>query len=518
LLTSVAVLLLIACANVGNLLLVRAAGRQREAALRLALGAGHARLIRQAITESLVLSTIGGAVGLALGWLGTRALVALQPAKLLPVREFGMDPTVAAYIAAITIGAGLVFGIAPALWARHRDPSWSRSAVRWRDSLVVVEVALAMVMTMSAGLVLRSFWRMANVDPGFDSRNVVILGLNGNKAGDPIGFFDQFVERARALPGVVAVARAGVAPLDGQYAWSSDFTIRGRTAKASGVELPHFSVSPEYFSLLHVPLRRGRLLGASDRKDTPPTVLINEAFARTYFADDDPIGQELCFEKAPLPTCTWYSVVGVVGDMHDTALDKAPRPAVFRSTLQERLTAGPVLIKGTGDPLALVPSLRKIVRELQPDLPISSVRTLEDLRARSLAKTRFFATLLVTFSIVGVVLAIVGVYGVVAQLARARTREMGIRIALGARAAQVTSLLVGHGLRLTIVGLVVGTSAALVSTRAIQTLLFDVAPNDPLTVVGVATLLAAASVAAALIPAARASRTDPAQVLRNDNG
>jgi len=529
LLTAVGVLLLIACANVGNLLLVRAAGRQREAALRLALGAGHARLIRHAITESLMLSAIGGSVGLALGWVGTRALVALQPAKLLPVREFGVDSTVTVFVAAITIGAGLVFGIAPALWTRHRDPSealkdgtrggtWSRGVTRWRDSLVIVEVALAMVMTMSAGLLVRSFWRMANVDPGFDAKNVVILGMNGHKAGDPIAFFDQFLSRARTIPGVVGAARAGIAPLDGQYAVTTDFTIRGRGTRQleGGLEVPHFSVSPEYFALLHVPLRRGRFFDANDRKDTPPTSLINETFARTYFAGEDPVGQELCFEKTVSPSCVWYRIVGVVGDIHDIALNRAPRPAIFQSTLQSRLSAGPVFVRTIGDPLAVIPSLRNVVRELEPDLPMSSVRTLEELRLRSLERTRFFATLLGIFAIVGLVLAIVGVHGVVAQLARARTREMGIRIALGARASHVTSLLVNHGLRLTIVGLVAGTSAALIATRAIQTLLFDVAPNDPMTLVGVAILLTAASITAALIPAAKASRADPAQILRSD--
>ena len=299
---------------------------------------------------------------------------------------------------------------------------------------------------------------------------------------------------------------------------TTDFTIRGRGTRQleGGLEVPHFSVSPEYFALLHVPLRRGRFFDANDRKDTPPTSLINETFARTYFAGEDPVGQELCFEKTVSPSCVWYRIVGVVGDIHDIALNRAPRPAIFQSTLQSRLSAGPVFVRTIGDPLAVIPSLRNVVRELEPDLPMSSVRTLEELRLRSLERTRFFATLLGIFAIVGLVLAIVGVHGVVAQLARARTREMGIRIALGARASHVTSLLVNHGLRLTIVGLVAGTSAALIATRAIQTLLFDVAPNDPMTLVGVAILLTAASITAALIPAAKASRADPAQILRSD--
>jgi putative ABC transport system permease protein len=315
---------------------------------------------------------------------------------------------------------------------------------------------------------------------------------------------------------VTAVALAGISPLDGEHAWTTDFTVRGRSTTASGVELPVFSASPDYFALLRIPLRRGRLFDAGDRKDTPPTVLINESFERKFFAGENPIGQEICFEKTPSANCAWRRIVGVVGDIHDISLDRAPRPAVFQSTLQERLTAGPVFVKTSGDPLVVLPALRAIVRALQPDLPISSVRTLEGLRLRSLERTRFFATLLGVFSIVGLVLAIVGVYGVVAQLARARTREMGIRIALGAQASQIMSLLVSHGLRLTITGLVIGTTTALIAARAIQTLLFDVAPNDPTTLIGVAMLLAAASIAASFLPATRASRTDPAQVLRND--
>jgi putative ABC transport system permease protein len=345
---------------------------------------------------------------------------------------------------------------------------------------------------------------------------VVLVSINANALGDPGAFFDRVIARARAIPGVTNAAQAGIAPLDGEYAWTSDFTIRGRPPGEYGVELPHFSVSPEYFATLRVPLRRGRLFGADDRKDTPRVVLINETFARTYFAGRDPIGQSLCFEKTPSPACAWQTIIGVVADLHETSLEKSPRPAVFGSTLQEAFTAGGIMLRTTGDPMLVVPPLRAIIRELAPDLPVSSVRTLDALRARSLARTRFFATVLGVFAVVGLTLATVGVYGVVAQLARARTREMGIRIALGAQSSQVMSLLVAHGLRLTIIGLVIGGAIALVATRAMAALLFGVAPNDPLTLAVVAVVLMGASVVASWIPALRASRGDPMLSLRMD--
>lgn len=525
LLASVAILLLIACANVGNLLLIQATGRQREVALRLALGAGRGRVVRQAVTESLVLSLIGGACGLALGWAGTRGLVALQPKGLLPVHTFGVDRAVMLYVAIITTAAGLLFGVAPALWTRDRDPAEAlkggsrggtegRTVKRWGNALVIGEVALALLMTTGAGLLLRSFWQITRVDPGYDSHGVLAVNANAYAvASDPSAFYDQLMARARAIPGVTQVA-AGSVPLGMQNAARSDFIARGRAPNGYETELLHFYVSPNYFETMRVPLRRGRLFTDDDRKGAPLVIVINETLAKDYFAREDPIGQAVCFDKVAGPKCKWYTVIGVVADVHDATLENAPRITVFESTRQSGIR-GSYLLRTAGDPASLAAPVRAIARDLEPRVWVSA-RTADETRQQSLARPRFFAALLLLFSTVGLVLSVVGVYALLAQLARNRTREMGIRVALGAQSSQVRWLVVRHGLRLTAVGLTAGGVIALFATRVMTTLLFGVAPNDPPTFVGVALLLAGTSLLASWIPAVRASRANPVDALRAD--
>jgi putative ABC transport system permease protein len=532
LLGSVAILMLIACANVGNLMLVRATARERELALRLALGAGRLRLVRQAIAESLAVSVAGSLVGFLLGWIGTDVLVALQPDRLLPVSSFGVDLTVTAYVGVITVLSAMLFAVAPALWMRHRDPAdalkdnargstGGRRIRAWGDALVIAEVGLALMLTTGAGLLSRSFWQLTRVDPGFDSHGVLAATINAYGSGsgmraDYTAFFAELMARARRLPGVTAIAQAGVSPLNGTYAWSSDFIGRGRPANEFGVDLPHFYVSPSYFAALRIPLTRGRLFDANDRDGSTPVVVINEAFAHGYYAGRNPVGEELCFEKAVTPACKWTTIIGVVGDVHDRALDLAPRPAVYETTGQYHLSGGGILLRTTGDPLALVAPLRAILRQLDARVPISSVHTLDEYRRRDLARTRFFASLLGLFATVGLVLAVVGVYGVVAQRVGQRMREMGIRIALGAPGAHIKWLFVGDGLRLATVGVLCGGIIALAAGRAMTRLLFNVAPYDPLAFITGAVLLAATTAVAAWVPASRASRADPARTLRED--
>lgn len=530
LLTSVAFLLLIACANVGNLLLVQATGRQREAALRLALGAGRGRLVRQALTESVVLSLIGGVGGLALGWAGTRALVRLQPADMLRVREFGVDLPVLAYVVAITFASGLLFGAAPALWARHRDPAESlkdggRAAVqggrsrRWAEALVVSEVALALLMTVGAGLLVRSFMQMRRVDPGFEPDHVWVGAVTLNSAYDTddkvAAFLRELQTRARALPGVTSAALVMNPPLTGP-SWTSDFIGYGRPAGEYGTEVAHSLVSPGYFGTLKVPLLRGRDFTTQDTPSSTPVIVINEALVRSYFKGQDPIGQRLAFEKVPTPKSTWYTVIGVAGDEHTEALGIAPRPVVYESSLQDVIGYTRVAVRTTGSPTALTAPMRSVLRDLDPTLALTNVTTMDELRDASLARSRFMTLLMLMFGVIGLVLAVVGVYGVLAQVSRNRTREMGIRMALGAQAAQVRWLVVRHGLRLTVAGLAVGGFAAMFATRALTKLLFGVAPNDPATLIVVALLLAATSFAAAWLPALRASRSDPMAALRTD--
>lgn len=530
LLTSVAFLLVIGCANVGNLLLVEATGRRREVALRLALGAGRGRLVRQAVTESLVLSLIGGACGLAVGWAGTRALVHLQPAGMLRVRDFGVDTSVLAYVVAITLFSGLLFGVAPALWAGHRDPAESlkdggRAAIqggrakRWGEALVVGEVALALLMTVGAGLLVRSFMQMRRVDPGFDPQGVWVGAVTLNRSYDSdektAGFMRQLQARVRALPGVSGAALVMNPPLTGA-SFTSDFIAYGRPADGYGTEVAHSIVSPDYFATMRVPLLRGREFGTDDTPKTTPVIVINETLARSYFKGQDPLGQRMAFEKVPTAKTTWYTIVGIVGDEHTDAIGVAPGIEVYESSTQAIYSYMRVVARTTGDPGAMTGSVRSLLSEMDPTLALTNVTTMDALRDASLARTRFLTVLMLVFGAIGLVLAVVGVYGVLAQLSRNRTREMGIRIALGAQAGQVRWLVVRQGLRLTIAGLLIGGLAASFATRALTKLLFGVTPNDPLTLTLVAVLLAGTSIAAAWLPASRASRADPMEALRTD--
>jgi putative ABC transport system permease protein len=530
LLTSVGFLLLIACANVGNLLLVQAAGREREAALRLALGAGRARLVRQGLAESLVLSTVGGACGLALGWAGTRALVRLQPRRMLRVHDFGVDGSVLVYLVAITVISALIFGIAPVLWTRHRNPADSLKAGgrgaahggrarRWGDLLVVSEVALALLMTVGAGLLVRSFFQVRRVDAGFDPHGVLATAVELNAKYDTSTKVDAFMSalevRARAIPGVAAAALASNIPFKGT-SYTTDFIAYGRPEGGYGTEIGNRTVTPSYFATMKVPVLRGRTFGPEDREGSTPVLVINEALANSYFKGEDPVGQRITFGKVATPKSTWYTIIGVVGNEHVDALDIAPRIEAFHAELQEPASYMVLLLRTKGDPAALTPAVRGVLRDLDPTLTLLDVATMERLRDESLARARFLTTLLLAFAAIGLALSVVGVYGVLAHVSRNRTREMGIRIALGAQAAQVRWLVVRQGLGLTAAGLIVGGGVALFATRAMTKLLFNVAPNDPGTLVGVAVLLAATSVLAAWIPALKASRADPSVALRAD--
>jgi predicted permease len=528
LLGAVGLLLLIACANVGNLMLVKAAGREREAALRLALGAGRRRLVRQALTESLVTSTLGGLAGVALGWWGTRALQAMQPAGMLRVSEFRFDWTVLAYVLAITTASGLLFGIAPALWSSRRLPldalkdggrggSESRRIRRWGERLVIGEVALALMLSIGAGLLVRSLLRLQHVDPGFDPNGVLVVRVplpQGRYDSNEklLGFYDRLQERLRGIAGVQSVAGVSQLPLE-NWGYTSDFTIEGWPAGKYGSEVSHRRVTPEYFKAMRTPVRAGRAITTDDRADGPQVVVINEAFARKHFAGQDPIGKRVTFERVPDSSSTWNTIVGVVKSQYQTKLSLEPQIEVFEPVVQS--PSGLFMVLRTpGEPASLGPAVRRTVAELDPALAIESMRTMNEVFGKSLARERFLTTLLLVFAGVGLALAVVGVYGVMAQMARRRVREMGIRLALGAQANDVRWLVVRNGLRLVLTGLVIGTAGALVATRAMQTLLFGVAPKDPVTFVAVPVVLVLTALVATWLPATYASRADPATALR----
>ena len=537
LLGAVSLLLLIACANVGNLLLVQAAGRERELSVRLALGAGRGRLVRQAFTESLMLSAIGGVAGLALGWWGIRILTALQPDGMLRVRELTIDWTVLGFIVVITAVSAALFGIAPALWSGRRLPadalreggrtgSQGRRMRRWGDTLVVGEVALALMLAVGAGLLVRSFWELRRVDPGFSPDGVlaVSVSLPGTRydSGHKITAFQSaLVARLGAHPEIDGAALVGQLPLLGP-SWSSDFMAAGRAADDFRTEVLHREITPEYFRTLSVPIIRGRGFTDADGAAAPNVVVINDVLARAYFRDQDPIGQQVAFDRRPDSASVWRTIVGIVGSEHQEALATPARAEVLAPLAQDpRPTAWLVARRRCADatpcdPSALAPIIRHAVAEMDPLLALGSPRSLASVYADSLARQRFLMTLLLVFAGVGLVLAVVGVYGVLAHLARRRSREMGIRIALGARNAQVRWLVVRHGLRLTLTGLAIGGGAALLATRAMSGLLYRVAPSDPVTIVGVAIVLAVTSVLASWLPALAASRADPAIALRGE--
>ena len=529
LLGAVGLLLLIACANVGNLMLVKAAGREREAALRLALGAGRGRLIRQALTESVVMSLLGGAAGVALGWWGTRALQAMQPTGMLRVSHFDFDWIVLLYVLAITTMSGLLFGIAPALWSSRRLPldalkeggrggSQSRRIRRWGERLVIGEVALALMLSIGAGLLVRSLMRLQNVDPGFDPNGVLAAKLalpEGRYDTDAkvLAFFTGLEERLRGIPGVQSVGSAS--PLALEYSgYTSDFVVEGWPAGTYASEVAHRRVTPDYFKVMKTPVLAGRAITPEDRADGPPVVVINEAFARKHFPGQDPVGKRIAFDKDPDSTSTWNTIVGVVKSQHQTKLSLEPQIEVFEPLAQSTTSGMFLLLRTAGDPASLGPAVRRTVAELDRSLALESMRTMNDVRSQSLARERFLTTLLLLFASVGLALAVVGVYGVMAQMARRRVREMGIRIALGAQANDVRWLVVRNGLRLVLVGLVIGTGGALLATRLLQALLYGVASKDPLTFIAVSVVLVLTAVLATWVPATFASRADPATALR----
>jgi putative ABC transport system permease protein len=529
LLGAVGLLLLIACANVGNLLLVQAIGRQRELSLRLALGAGNPRLVRQALTESLMLALLGGMAGLVVAWVGVRALAGMQTAAMLPVQQLGIDWRVLVFLLFVTTVSALLFGIAPSVWGQRQRPAnalreGGRSSGdgvrmrRWGNVLAIGEVALALLLTVGAGLLVRSYEALRRVDPGFQPSGVLTVNLElpGGRY-DSTAALTQFdralLDHVRATPGVSTASIVSALPLTGS-GWTSDFAVRGRSRDEYATEVRHREVAGDYFGAMHVPILRGRALTDADATSGDRVILVNDALARKYFHGDDPIGQQIAFDRVPDSSSKWRRIVGVVANERQMGMQLESRDEIFSPLAQEQTRSIVLVVRTAGEPLALVSAMRGALREVDPNLAIESVQTMDDVLDTSLARDRFLMTMLLVFASVGLVLAIVGVYGVLAQTARRRTREMGVRIALGARAAQLRWLVMAHGLKLVTAGLVIGAMLALVMTRAMQRLLFDVPASDPLTYVVVALLLAATGAAASWLPAQRASSTDPAVVLR----
>ena len=540
LLGAVGFVLLIACANLANLFLVRASARQREIAVRLAIGADRTRLVRQLLTESVLLSALGGVASLAVAWWGVQLLGVFNPESALRARgmngigavNFGgirLDLPAFGFAVGATILTGLLFGLVPALLATR--PSLTAAlkdgAVRERSSggrrfgprnaLVVIEIALALVLLAGSGLMLRSLAKLVAVDPGFDAQPVLTLRLTsspGVRARDSLpGFYQQLLGRLAALPGVTDAALGDCPPLAGGCNGTS-MILRDRPPAADGGDpmVGVHWVTPRWFSALRVPLKAGRGFEDSDRLGRQKVVLVSEGTARRYWPNESPLGRPVAVNQGGFGDTAY--VIGIVGDVRFRTAESPPEPDVYIPYYQSPRGGAIVYLRTAGDPGALTDAARRVIHEMAPDLPVYDVRTLSARVADATAQARFSAVLLVLFAAAALILAAIGIYGVMSFSVAQRTREIGIRVALGAARRDVLRLVVGHGTALAIAGSIIGLIAALAATRVLRSLLFDVAPSDPPTYALVVALLALAAIVASWIPARRAARVDPAEALR----
>ena len=527
LLGAVGFVLLIACANVANLLLARAASRQKEIAIRTALGASRSRVIRQLLTESMLLSLTGGTLGLLLSMWGVDLLTAISPANLPRVDTISVDVRVFAFTLAVSLLTGIIFGLVPAIQASKPDVNEAlkeggrASSVghnRFRSVLVVSEVALSLVLLIGAGLMIRSFVHLLNSSPGLKPENVLTLdvGLPRTKYTGPqqAAFFQQVIERLKSLPGVQSAGAVYPLPLSGAEE-GMGFGIEGRAALAPGEVYsagPRW-VSPDYFNVMGISLLRGRELTDRDGSDSPRVVVINEAMAARYFPDEDPIGKRVAFDqvnKAP----NWREIVGVIGDVKHLALDSDPKPEMYFPFAQFPSFFMTLVMRTSGDPLNLVAAARSEVLAVKNDQPISNVHTMEELLSNSIAQRRFNMLLLSIFAGVALLLAAVGIYGVMSYSVAQRTHELGVRMALGAQTSHVLALVVKQGMTLALAGVGIGLAAAFALTRILASLLYGVSATDPLTFSVIALLLASVAFVACYLPARRATKVDPMVALR----
>jgi predicted permease len=531
---AVFLVLLIACANVANLLLARAATRDREVAVRVALGAGRGRLIRQLLTESMVLALMGGVAGIALASWSVAALSASSVQFLPRQYEIGMNPIVVVFSLVLALGTGLLFGLAPAirlsrgpLHASLREGtrgSTGGALARVRGALVLAEVAVALVLLTGAGLLIRSFDKLTRVDLGFEPAGVLTYSLTypRTKFREESQLFalDQsMLERARSLPGVRSAALSADLPIGGSSYIS--YSIQGQAARearpdAPPVDVQPFIVSRDYFATLHIPLRRGRLFGATDGPAAPRVALINEEMARTAFTDRDPIGSRITFGDPDDSSTTWLTVVGVVGNVAQEGVTAKPYAQLYESIEQRPSRVVYVSLRTTQDPLLLATAARNAARAVDRDVLFNDVETLDARVAQNIARPRLSVWLLVAFAAIALVLAAIGIYGVMAYTVAQRTREIGVRMALGADPVSVKRLVVWQGMQPALVGVVVGLFGAFQGSRLIASLLYGVSTLDPVTFVLVPLFLTTIALLATYLPARHATRVSPTVALQSE--
>jgi predicted permease len=526
---AVAFVLLLACANIGNLLLARWSARQRELAVRAALGAARSRLVQQLLTEGLVLALMGGALGIALAVLGTDATIAVIPADLIPgSSEFGLNYRVLAFSIVLTIGAGVVFGLLPAYQGSRTNIQESINSegvrttsagatLRLRQTFIVVQTAVAIILLAGAGLLLKSFRNLESVDPGFDATNTLTLRITLPREryglDDVAPFFTSLVDRVAAAPGVMGAAVSSQFPPsepfdgrvrieDGEFTDDEDLPVTLTTIASAG-----------YPEVLGLRVIEGRTLTPNDNADAPEVVLVNEAFARRYFPDGDAIGQRVAGEQTD-----WKTIVGVVSDARNRGIQSPVFPEVF---LPLRQTSGymnqlHLLARTRGDALTLLPTVRTVVRDLDPDLPIYAIQTLEDRLASATAPQRIATVVLTCLGVVALGLAAMGIYGVISNWVSDRTREMGVRLALGAAGSEIMQLVLMQVAKMVALGTVVGIAAAVALSRTLHSLLFDVSGTDVVSLFVAVFALATVALLASFLPAARAARLDPVVALREE--
>ena len=528
---AVGFVLLIACANVANLLLSQATSREKEIALRSALGARRGRITRQLLTESLLLALLGSVLGLGLAWLGIKALIAISPRDLISFQTVGLNVPVLLWTLGISVLTGIIFGLAPALHISRlnlndtlKEGGKSESAQasgsrRLRSALVVTEIALAMVLLASAGLLIKSFARLQQVDRGFNTDNIltmVVPLLDAKYSQDPqcIAFFVHALERVRALPGVRSAGMINFLPLYGGLGSGTDFKIEGRPEPppGQGPSCDVRSVDAGYFPTMGIPLLRGRNFSDLEQKEARHVILINDALARKYFPNEDPIGKRLDVDM--FDERFWAPIVGVVGNVrYDSLIDESP-PAVYFPHPDLTYSFMTLVIRTDGEPSAIAPAVQRQIRLLDPNQPISDVRTMDQVMSEWVSRSRFNTLLLGLFAGLATLLSAVGIFGVMNYSVALRTRELGLRLAIGAQPRQVLLLVLRQGLLLTIFGVVLGLAAAFALTRLLSGLLFGVDAVDVSTFTTISFLLVIVSLLACYLPARRAMRIDPLQALR----
>ncbi len=530
LLGAVCLVLLIACANVANLLLSRAAVRRKEIALRAALGATRWRIARQLLTESLLLATAGGALGLFLAVWGADLLLRISPAGLLDIKNLGIDTRILAFTAAISLLTGLVFGFAPAFEAARSSINSSLqesgragrasagSNRRVRNIFVIAEIALSLLLLVGSGLLIRSFVRLQAVNPGFNPENLLTVQLKipvskYKDDGSRITFFSELLRSVNSLPGVRSAASESYAPFTSMGA-ATDYVVEGRPELPAG-QLPVTDVrvvSPNYFETMNIPLVRGRTFNAREATEASHVVIISEAMARESWPNEDPIGKRVTINM--LMKNVPSEIIGIVGNVKHQGLDTTPGAMSYWPHPELAYNAMDLVIRTYSDPKGVVGAVRNEVHQMDPDQPLSNIATMEELMSKSMAQRRFSMFLLSTFAALALLLAAVGVYGVMAYSVAQRTQEIGIRIALGAQHQDVLRMVVAEGLRLAVAGVAIGLAGATALSRVMESFLFGVGERDALTFFSVAALLLATALLACYIPARRATAVDPMVALR----